>query len=605
MQVPPKGVVKTLPARRYAGFLAALLLAAGLVLMQVFIGGRVQLFSFPGYCFIGAAGVVALAFSSRSKARADSLCLYGTAIFLGYILTRALATPGYFARPDLFSALGALVVYGLTVTVVTSSTIRSAVVAGLLAFSLVHVLIGLIQFSRGDNYMLIPFLQRVDYGQRASGFYVCPNHLAGLLEVVGIFGISLICWGRWPIWAKLLVGYATIVCYVGLALTGSRGGYLSMMASILAFALLSVFVMRSARPRRWLKFAAVTFVALVGLFLVASVLIKQSGYLSQRAGNIIDTKNMRVELWRAALHQWQLQPWIGTGSGTYRFYGRQFRAEQMQNDPIDVHNDYLHLLCEYGMIGAAGFLLFFSAHLRQGWRNFRAFVLRAASSSTLLSNRLALNIGAFSAIAAYVVHSVVDFNLHIPANAMLLAFVFGLIACGGLSLASDAPRPALFAFPRIMTASLGVILLFECGRLFRGEYYAEQARVALRDENPAASIVLANKALEHERENPELYFYLGRALIASANTLSQPQQRSPLFEGAIAAFERAHQLAPLDGTYPLDLAFTYDEIGRFDEAEQMYDAARSRDPRSAAVTELYRAHLESWAKSEPTPNPPL
>ncbi len=585
---------------RLGGFLSAALLIAGLALIQVLIGGTRLLFSFPAYSLIAIAALIAVALLPRPKTRTDFLCLCASGIFFGYIIFRALASPiAYSARPDLYSVLAALTVYGLTI-LLSSSTMRMALIVSLMTLAVPHVLIGVIQFSRGDNFMLIPFLQRVDYGHRASGFYVCPNHLAGLLEVLGIFGLSISCWSRWPVWSKLLIAYLVCVCYAGVALTASRGGYLSVAASLIVFTILSLIVLRSAGSNLLLKFGLGGLVALTAALIAVAFLFHQSFFLSERAGNIVDTKNIRLSLWHAAIQQWKLQPLWGTGSGTYRFYGRQFRTEDMQLNPVEVHNDYLHLLCEYGVAGGTGFLLFFFAHLRYGLRGFTQFgPRRVAARGSPLSDRLALNIGALSAIAAYVVHSVVDFNLHIPANALLLAFVFGLVANPGIkysSHSSESPRPAVDIVPQIAIALLGIILLLQCTRLFLGEYYAEHARTALLDENPSAAIAFANKALIHEKQNPDIYFYLGRALTAVAHQKNRPAERAPLYEGALAAFEEATRLAPLDGTYPTELACTYDEIGRFAEAEQQYAIARSRDPRSTAISQLYQFHLESWQK---------
>ncbi len=131
---------------------------------------------------------------------------------------------------------------------------------------------------------------------------------------------------------------------------------------------------------------------------------------------------------------------------------------------------------------------------------------------------------------------------------------------------------------------------------------ANSARTALRDENPTASILFAHQALEHEKGNPDLFFYLGRALIAASHQ-SDPADRDPaLHEQAIAAFQEAHRIAPLDGTYPLDLAFAYDQVCRFPEAEAMYAIARERDPLSVAVQQLYQFHLERWEKDR-SPGP--
>ncbi len=177
----------------------------------------------------------------------SQLCLAVTAVFLAYILGRALFSPvPYIARSDVHSVLGGLVVYFLVACVLTEARSRMWLVVLLLALALGHVAVGAMQFHDGNNFMPISWLQRYDYEWRASGFYVCPNHLAGLLEVLGVMGLSIVCWSRWPVLGKLLVGYAVGVCYVGLILTGSRGGYLSAVASLGVFAILSLAILRGA-----------------------------------------------------------------------------------------------------------------------------------------------------------------------------------------------------------------------------------------------------------------------------------------------------------------------------------------------------------------------
>jgi tetratricopeptide (TPR) repeat protein len=236
--------------------------------------------------------------------------------------------------------------------------------------------------------------------------------------------------------------------------------------------------------------------------------------------------------------------------------------------------------------------------LRHGLQSFIQFgPRRAARGGSLLSNRLALNIGALCAVAAYIVHSVVDFNLHIPANALLLAFVFGLIANPDIKQTSEASRPDGNFLLRIALALLGAALLVQGTRLFLGEYYAEHARAALRDENPSAAISFAQTALRHEKQNPNIFFYLGRASRALAHHCKPGEDPAPFHRAAVAAFERASTLAPLDGTYPSDIAFTYDEMGNFAEAERMYALARTRDPHSTDVANLYEAHLKLWQQA--------
>ena len=482
-----------------------------------------------------------------------------------------------------------MVVYATTVTIVSSTRTRLVVIAVLLGAALVHVLISVIQFSRGNNFMPFPFLQRADYGERGSGFYVCPNHLAGLLEVVGIFGLSLCVWGRWGLWQKLLVSYATVACYVGIALSGSRGGYLSAAASLFVFGALSLAALRSARVKDWWRFGAIAIIGLLLCGSVSVIVIQRSGYLRQRAGMLIDTGNMRVELWRAALTQWRLQPMLGTGSGTYQFYGRQFRRKEVQNDPVDVHNDYLHLLCEYGILGAAAFLAFIIPHIWQAWRSV-ARLARRNIGNLPISNRFALTLAALASVGAYLVHSAFDFNLHVPANALLLSFVFGLIAnVGGGSRSSDI-HPTSIKYLSYATPALALLLVIQAVRLSLGEYYAEKSRIALRDEKPRDALQLAAEALDYESRNPNIFFSIGRASLAVAHQSEDSVESARSYQNALAAFIKARSLAPLDGTYPLELAMTYDSLGRFDEAEHMYSLAKERDPMSINLSHFYATH---------------
>ncbi len=565
------------------------------------IGGKELVFCLPSYSLIALAALVAF-FTLRSDGSADLFCLFSSALFFGYIVIRALTSPApYFASSDLYSVLAALVIYGLTVTTLATSRKRIALLVALLALAVLQVFVGLVQFGVAENFKVVPFLEKITGMQRATGFYTNPDHLAGLLEILGIFGLAITCWSRWPSWSRVIFGYLTAISYAGLAMTGSRGGYLSAAASLIVFVFLSLLALRPAGRTLLLKFGAGGLVALALALLAAGFLVRQNTQVSGRIGTVELLDNSRFDLWRAAIEQWKLQPLIGTGSGTYRFYGRQFRSERMQSDPIYVHNDYLHLLCEYGLVGLAGLLLFSYAHLRRGWRSFVLLgPRRVDAGGPFRSDRLALNIGALGAIAAYTVHSMVDFNLHIPANAVLLAFAFGVLARPGAKIDSAGARSFTLA-PRLATALLAGVLLVQSTRLFPGEYFALRARMALENEEPATSILFAKKALRYERQNPMIFFYLGRALLALRYQAEQGEAATPSAEEVLAAFEQAHRLAPLDGTYALDLALTYDELRRFSEAEWMYGVARTRDPRSQALAQLYEAHLESWTKSKQGP----
>ncbi|RYD75906.1 MAG: hypothetical protein EOP84_17620, partial [Verrucomicrobiaceae bacterium] len=213
------------------------LLATALIALQTVIGGAKLVYGLPVYLLVGLAGVASI-FARRTggATRLNWPCVVITVLFAGYILVRASMSPvEHLARTDFFMTIGTLVVYLIVSTRLTQARDRVMVLWALLIFALLHVLGGAIQFKQGDNSMLLPWIFRPDYGRRASGFYICPNHLAGLLEMLALLGLSLVIWGRTKMSTRVILGYLVGMCLAGVAITGSRGGYLSTVGGLAVF----------------------------------------------------------------------------------------------------------------------------------------------------------------------------------------------------------------------------------------------------------------------------------------------------------------------------------------------------------------------------------
>jgi O-antigen ligase len=293
-----------------ARWLAMVVLALGLIVTQLLIGGARMVFSFPGYFLIGLAGVL-LVFSQVSgrMRRSVWLCVASTLLFGGYVIGRSFDSPvEYLARTDFYMVAGALLTYGIFVIYFSSAKWRIGLVAALLVCAIAHVIVGAIQFTEANNFMLLPGIFRSDYQWRASGFYICPNHLAGLLEMVGLMALSIACWGRFPVGARILLGYGAAVCLAGIAITGSRGGYLGTILGLTVFSIVSLWVVRRVRPDRFAVLCAVFIVGLLLLLGATLLVMFKSDILKNRVGQVYDPTNMRLLLWQAALKQYQLNP---------------------------------------------------------------------------------------------------------------------------------------------------------------------------------------------------------------------------------------------------------------------------------------------------------
>jgi len=559
--------------------------------MECLAGGTVLIYSLPAYGLLGIASVLTL-FSLRSvKTLARPACLVSSAVFLGYILARCHFSPvDYLSRRDFFMVLASLAVYLLTALHLVKSRHRMILLGVLMVLALGQVGVGLVQFAKGNSFMLFGY-GRPPGDSRASGQYISPNHLAGYLEVVAIIGVSLVFWSTSKPWVKLLMGYASLVAFAGVVITGSRGGYVSSIVSILFFCITSLAVVKIAFPERFFRVMAI--VAAFMLLVAALLPVIITSQLVRSRAQMVFSRDMRLQLWKAALSEIKLDPLFGTGSGTYLYYGRKFRDPEVQRDPVRVHNDYLDLIAEYGILGGVGFVIFLGCHLWNGFHTLRWLVKkRLQFSMEWRSSSLALNIGCLSAVAAYVIHSVVDFNLHIPANAMLMAFVFGVIANPGLETFQIKKRGIMLNHGfQYMLPALGLVILFAGIPKIPGEYYSEKARVTLRDRNYAGVLVEAQKGIAREKQNPDLYYYLGEARLNFGDTFPPPLNAT-FYRSALEAFNKGSELFPEDERFLLIEGWTLDALGETKEAEKYFKEAMKWDPNSEQVQNSCKNHEE-------------
>jgi len=575
-------------------WLTLILLALAFGAIQALIGGPKLVYGLPTYVLFGLAGVsTAFAAWKGRLFRPNRLCLWSTLALAGYVCIRSLFSPvNYLARTDRFMVLGAITVYLITVVYLTSSGKRRALLWILFAYALVHVFVGFLQFTKGDNYMLLPWIMRPDYGRRASGFYICPNHIAGLFETLTLLATALACWGRGSTWLKIASGYCAAVCLAGLAITGSRGGYISIVVGSIALVAFSLWVIKKIQPRRFLVYLLIAMAAMSVVLGTGLYLTTRSTDLAKRVDQIYDPTNMRLLLWQAALKQFALQPAFGTGSGTYEFYGRHFRSANVQADPIHVHDDYLELLAEYGAVGELLMAVFLVAHISSGIGALKTLV-QTKMQRNKGSNELALIIGCEAAVAALLAHSVMDFNIHIPANTLYVAFLFGILATPmRMTEEGEVREPRSPLWLRLAPAAVGLLQIVTAVPYLLSEYNGERARVALRDGHYSEALAFAQKSLESDQRNPDVFYYLAEAKQSLAFTDDRDTPRAAQDQSeAIEAYQAGLRLFPDDLRLQLRLGRAYDLLNRFDEAETYLGKALVWDPNFSNVYAYYGLHL--------------
>jgi O-antigen ligase len=210
------------------------------------------------------------------------------------------------------------------------------------------------------------------------------------------------------------VGILTVVPVIALLLTGSRGGIVSFVFELGVLALI-VYVARS-RKSQIVPFAIVLLVALLAMGWLGTNRILDR-FSSYRADEL--TANRRVTMLKGTWHVFLAHPLIGCGLGTlvavYPRYEPYYDGKIVDH----AHNDYVEALAETGIAGGICGLAFFLLWLREARMRF-------VREQTSFSK--AIHVAGVTACAGMAVHSFVDFNLHIPANGLVLLGMVALSA---------------------------------------------------------------------------------------------------------------------------------------------------------------------------------
>jgi O-antigen ligase len=260
----------------------------------------------------------------------------------------------------------------------------------------------------------------------ARGTFINRNHFAGLLAMLvpfaAIFALDL--WGRrhtrFAAAMRVASGLAAGVMMLAILQSVSRMGFVAMSGSLLAMLILFCMVELSPR-RRWLvPGGAMLAVALLAFVLPIRPVIDRLLQSGAEGSSLT-----RIEIWKSAINLWQHYPVFGSGAGSFNSAVYRYEPSSMNYTPDFAHNDYLQGLAELGIVG---FVIPAS---------FLATMLTLALTSARYSDSRTVRLAAlacFGSLAAILIHSLADFNLYIPSNAMLVAWICGVIA--GLPRAS-------------------------------------------------------------------------------------------------------------------------------------------------------------------------
>ena len=314
----------------------------------------------------------------------------------------------------------------------------------LLVIGLLESAYGIIQYLADWQYIFT--YKKTAYTADATGTYINRNHFAGLLEMVLPFMLAAVLFrprrgaGTATMKRRLLSVVSStdsskvlalamlfgVLC-LALIFSRSRMGIVAAMTGLLVVGLLH-FLRHRRRSVLGLLLLLLLIPGAYALWIGTDAVISRFEMLS-RAGAM---EHDRLPVWRDTLQGIRDFKWVGTGLGAYESVFGRYQTNLLDSRYEHAHSDYLEFACELGV--PVALLLFGSL-----WA-LAACAARAAVVLNRHEDRL-LAAGSTGALVAILLHSVTDFNLQIPANALWFSCIAGTAAGAATALRTN-PRVA-------------------------------------------------------------------------------------------------------------------------------------------------------------------
>jgi len=343
------------------------------------------------------------------------------------------------------------------------------VLGALVAAGLLQACVSVVAYAGSGRYLL--WFHEFNVGSRPSGTFVNPDHLAGFLELSLAAGIGLMLAllgpssGRAMPWRerlaalaafvmspKVLVRLSLVPLVVALVLTRSRMGNGVFFGSLLVVGALLAWRSRQwRRPALWLVGSMlVVDLVVLGQWVGLDAVVKRMQGTAEASSSTIasfgisgqvpppseESLQQRLYAPLAALPLVAQKPVAGWGGGGFALAFSPQKPEHVHHLWWDnAHNDYVQVAVDVGLVGLA---LWASMGLCALWRLWPLL----ADKHPAVDRGVA--VAALMALLCLGLHSLVDFNLQIPANALAFSVLLALVAM----VPALPPQPATAAKKR-------------------------------------------------------------------------------------------------------------------------------------------------------------
>lgn len=338
---------------------------------------------------------------------------------------------------------------------------------GLMGLGVVLTALGLIGavVAPGKPLLLYQPAQGPAIGLITTSF-VNPNHGAAFLIIATLCALGLAAQAR-SLNTRSLLFVAATVTGVGVFLSLSRGGILSLAVALVAYGALQLLRRgEGAHGARWLARVAL----FAGVVIAGATWLAGDQILAELQHQRADLPLGKLALWPSGWALVRAHWLVGVGRGAVATALPRYLAAGLPAGATytSLENQYLQLPADWGLPVGVAVIALTAAALLSWWR-------RRRDDPMLLA--------VMAALIGLAVHNFFDFNLELLGVALPAAALTGMLASRRPSPQSREVSGTLLLLPAALLLLLGVTVLTPMGRSS-----VEDAARALRSGLPAARV---------------------------------------------------------------------------------------------------------------------
>ncbi len=323
----------------------------------------------------------------------------------------------YATRIELLKLLSYIGIFILTISAIDTKESAMKAIRVLIIFGFILSIFGIIQKATWNGK--IYWFKELTHGGSPFGPFVNRNHFAGYMGMIIPLSIAYV----FTIHKKekqIIYGFMALIMTLAVFYSASRGGVTIFLVGLILFVVVMLFKRLKNK----------------GLWIITAFVICLSGYLIYLG--IIDpvmerfiktdiSSEERLLVWKSTWNGFWDFWTFGSGLGTFQYIFPMYKPRGITSYYDHAHNDYLEFFLEMGFAGvlySIFFLWYLISLFRKGTVNRERWTV---------NNKFYVRLGLITSILTMLLHSIVDFNLHIPSNAILFSLILGLYVRGGIS----------------------------------------------------------------------------------------------------------------------------------------------------------------------------